>query len=169
MPVAYDLDTGQFLDESGQPTQDITRVRGFRLPTEAEWEYAAREGGKNVRFGNGKNIANALEIKFRADAGDYSYLKQGQYRGKTTSVGSFEPNSLGLHDMSGNAWEWAGDCNPYSGEELVNPCIPDNDTYALRGGRWGGDAFEARVFSRSGWVRNDRCNNSGFRIARSAN
>jgi formylglycine-generating enzyme required for sulfatase activity len=168
LPAAYDLETGQFLDESGQPTQDITRVRGFRLPTEAEWEYAAREGGKKVRFGNGKNIANADEINFRADAGDYSYLKKGGYRSKTVSVGSFEPNSLDLHDMSGNAWEWAGDCNPYGIEILMNPCLPENDTYALRGGRWGGDAFEARVFSRSSWVRNDRCNNSGFRIARSA-
>ncbi len=169
LPAAYDLDTGRFLDASGKPMQDIRRVRGFRLPTEAEWEYAAREGGRKIRFGNGKKIANAHEINFRADAGDYSYCERGEYRGKTTSVGSFEPNSLGLHDMSGNAWEWTGDCNPYNSEELVNPCFPENDTYALRGGRWGGDAFEARVFSRSGWVRNDRCNNSGFRIARSAN
>jgi formylglycine-generating enzyme required for sulfatase activity len=169
LPAAYDPDTGQLLDESGQPTQDITQVRGFRLPTEAEWEYAAREGGKRIRFGNGKKIADAHEINFRADAGDYPYCEKGEYRGKTTSVGSFEPNSLGLYDMSGNAWEWTGDCNQYNDEKLVDPCLPEKDTYALRGGRWGGDAFEARVFSRSGWVRNDRCNNSGFRIARSAN
>jgi len=168
LPVAYDLDTGRLIDESGRPTKNVTHVRGFRLPTEAEWEYAAREGGKRVRFGNGKDIASPNEINFRADAGDYSYLEQGEYRGKTVSVGSFMPNSLGLYDMSGNAWEWTGDCNSYGSEELVNPYLSGDGTYALRGGRWGGDAFEARVFSRSGWVRNDRCNNSGFRIARSA-
>jgi formylglycine-generating enzyme required for sulfatase activity len=169
LPVAYDLDSGGFLNESGLPTKDVMQVRGFRLPTEAEWEYAAREGGKRVRFGCGKDIACSGEINFRADAGDYPYLKQGEYRGKTVSVGSFEPNRLGLYDMSGNAWEWTGDCNTYEIGKLVNPCLSQNDIYALRGGRWGGDAFEARVFSRSGWVRNDRCNNSGFRIARSAN
>lgn len=168
LPVAYDLKTGGLLDKDGNPTLDVLAAKGYRLPTEAEWEYAAREAGQRVRFGNGKNTARSAEINFRADDGDYKYLKLGEYRKGTTAVGTFPPNGLGLYDMSGNAWEWTGDIfTKYDNKTRVNPYNLDGDEHALRGGRWGGDAFEARVFHRSSWVRNDRCNNSGFRIARS--
>ena len=166
LPIAYDLATGELLDSSGMPTVDITKVRGIRLPTEAEWEYAARQRGQQVRFGNGKNTANGSEINFRADTGAYTYLAVGEYRKGTTPVGSFPANSLGLFDMSGNAWEWTGDAAKYTDDPQTNPCVVDG-AHVLRGGRWGGDASEVRVFSRSTWPRNDRCNNSGFRIAKS--
>jgi formylglycine-generating enzyme required for sulfatase activity len=168
LPAAYDLESGAILSEDGKLTQEITRVKGYRLPTEAEWEYAAREGGRKIRFGNGKNIAKSSEINFRADDGEYDYLELGQYLKKTSPVGSYSPNSLGLYDMSGNAWEWVSDkFAKYSNESRINPYHIDAEGHALRGGRWGGDASEIRVFSRSSWVRNDRCNNSGFRIAKS--
>jgi formylglycine-generating enzyme required for sulfatase activity len=168
LPVAYDLETGGILDHNGKPTTDITKVKGYRLPTEAEWEYAAREGGREVRFGNGKNIARSSEINFRGDDGEYAYLEPGGYLKKSAPVGSYPPNSLGLYDMSGNAWEWAGDkFVEYTNEARENPYTNSGEGHALRGGRWGGDAYEARVFHRSSWIRNDRCNNSGFRIARS--
>jgi formylglycine-generating enzyme required for sulfatase activity len=168
LPAAYDLETGGLLDHKGKPTVDITKAKGYRLPTEAEWEYAAREGGREVRFGNGKNVARSSEINFRADDGEYSYLEPGGYLKKSAPVASYTPNSLGLYDMSGNAWEWTGDRYvKYSIEAQENPYTMEGEGHALRGGRWGGDAYEARVFHRSPWVRNDRCNNSGFRIARS--
>lgn len=167
-PVAYDLETWDILDENGETTDDVTMVRGYRLPTEAEWEYAAREGGQKVRFGNGKDIARSSEINFRGDDGEYEYLETGDYLRTSTPVGSYPPNSLGLYDMSGNAWEWVSDkFATYTEKPLVNPYTKDGDGYALRGGRWGGDASEARASSRSAWPGNDRCNNSGFRIARS--
>lgn len=168
LPIAYDMETGDILDEDGNPTPDITSVKGYRLPTEAEWEFAARERGLEVRFGNGKNTARSSEINFLGDEGDYPYLELGEYRARTTPVGSFPPNSLGLHDMSGNAWEWVwGEYLKYASEPQVNPNVTAGKGHILRGGRWGGDAFEARVFHRSAWPRKDRCNNSGFRVARS--
>lgn len=168
LPVAYDLETREFLDAEGRPTEDVTEVKGYRLPTEAEWEYAAREGGKKVRFGNGKDVASSKEINFRADSGDYPYFEKGEYRRKTVPVGSFSPNSLGLYDMSGNAWEWCSDSyGAYVEESQANPCNLTGLYKVIRSGRWGGDANEIRVFSRYLFLANDRCNNSGFRIARS--
>jgi formylglycine-generating enzyme required for sulfatase activity len=166
IPVAYDLVTGELLDSNGKPTSDITKVVGLRLPTEGEWEYAARQRGQSVRFGNGKNTADGSEINFQADAGEYDYLAVGEYRMGTTPVGSFPANGLGLFDMSGNAWEWTENASEYTADPQTNPCVADG-VNVLRGGRWGGDASEIRVFSRSFWPRNDRCNNSGFRMAKS--
>jgi formylglycine-generating enzyme required for sulfatase activity len=168
LPLAYDEESGTLLDERGRPTDDVTTVKGYRLPTEAEWEYAAREGGREVRFGNGENTARSSEIVFNAADGEYPYLERGAYEGRTLPVGSYRPNALGLYDMSGNAWEWVSDTyGPYGAGSLRSPYILVSDQRILRGGRWGGSAFEARVTHRTSWPRNDRCNNSGFRVARS--
>ena len=168
LPPAYDAESGAILDQSGEPTASVTRVRGLRLPTEAEWEYAARERGREVRFGNGESVARSSQINFMGDVGDYEYLEMGGYERHTVPVGSYAPNALGLFDMSGNAWEWVSDTfSPYESAAQRDPYVVTGNEQILRGGRWGGDAFEARVFHRSPWTRNDRCNNSGFRIARS--
>ena len=168
LPAAYDLKTGELLDENGNPTRDLILVRGYRLPTEAEWEYAAREGGKRVRFGNGKNIAESNEINFRADAEGVPFSVVGEYRKATTPVGSFAPNALGLYDMSGNSWEWVHDYyGPYSVEQSVNPICSEGYKRVLRSGRWGGDASEIRAARRDEYEAANRCDASGFRIARS--
>ena len=170
-PVAYHLETGGLLDSQGKPTTDVPRVRGYRLPTEAEWEYAAREGGMLVRFGNGQDTTRSAEINFNAAIGNFAYGETGEFRGKTMPVGSLKPNSLGLHDMSGNVWEWCSDfVDTYPAEPQTNPyqSAGDHDRRRVaRGGPWVGDASLARVSVRLGWVANDRCNNIGFRLARS--
>jgi formylglycine-generating enzyme required for sulfatase activity len=168
LPPAYDVGNGNLLDGEGNATTDITAARGYRLPTEAEWEYAAREGGQHLRFGNGKNVAAATEVAFDAGVGDYPYLKPGPLRRETTPIRSYSPNALGLHDMAGNAWEWVSDfLAPYPHDSQVNPYQGAGRGRAVRGGRWGGDASELRTAKRFQWQSNNRCNASGFRLARS--
>ncbi|MHC4101013.1 MAG: formylglycine-generating enzyme family protein [Planctomycetota bacterium] len=170
LPPAYDEATGELLDENGAVTRDITKVRGFRLPTEAEWEYAARGGGKTIRFGNGRNVARSDEINFDASSGEHPYAEKGLYRKKTVPVGSFKPNDLGLYDMAGNVWEWCSDfVGIYGNDDQVNPYNGTGvqSRRAARGGRWGGSAQELRISARMGWTADDRCNNIGFRVAKS--
>jgi formylglycine-generating enzyme required for sulfatase activity len=168
LPPAYRMDSGELLDGAGTPTCDITAVKGYRLPTEAEWEYAAREGGAQVRFGNGCDLARSSEMNFRPVGGQEPYCEEGEYRARTTPVGSLRANRLGLHDMSGNAWEWCTDYyQDYSTEDQVNPVGVNGKHRVLRGGRWGGSAAEARVSARSPYEQINRCNNAGFRLARS--
>lgn len=125
----------------------------YRLPTEAEWEYAAREGGKEVLFGNGKNIADPDEINFN---GTYQYKKPysivGVYRERTTPVGSFPPNALGLYDMSGNVSEWCSDGYSevyYQSSPVLNPSGYSSAWYKVhRGGGWNESPVSIRVTRR---------------------
>jgi formylglycine-generating enzyme required for sulfatase activity len=168
LPRAYDSKTGELLDKNGKTTTDINLVKGYRLPTEAEWEYAAREKGEKKRFGNGKDIARSSEINFDATQTNFPFLKKGIFRKKTTPVGSFKPNSLGLYDMSGNVWEWCCDyMGGYEKEEKSNPIRTIGSERVARGGRWSSFSLELRVNARFSWVPANRCNNIGFRIARS--
>jgi formylglycine-generating enzyme required for sulfatase activity len=167
LPPAYDVDTGELIDMHGKPTLDISEVKGYRLPTEAEWEFAARQGGEKIRFGNGRDVATAREMNFNAAAGDYDYSAAGSYRDRTSPVGSFDPNGLGIYDMSGNAWEWCSDyyC-AYEEADQTDPHCSKGMHRVLRGGRWGGSAVEARASARAPYEPINRCNNAGFRIAR---
>lgn len=147
-------------------------AKGYRLPTEAEWEYAAREGGRKVRFGNGKDIASPLEINFYAkEDRKKPYSIAGEYRGKTLPVDSFQPNSLDLYDMSGNVWEWCGD---WYGETYYaesgnsnNPTGPSAGTYrVVRGGSWLLNPDDCRAANRDGFNPTNRYNDIGFRLVR---
>ncbi len=148
------------------------RADGFRLPTEAEWEYAAREGGKKVRFGNGKDIANPSMINFEGHPSlQTSYSMAGESRNRPLPVGSFAPNSLGLFDMSGNVWEWCWDRSaPYPREAQVNPRGPDTGVFRVRrGGSWNNNPQTIRTANRSEDSPSSRSRYIGFRVARSLN
>ena len=146
-------------------------ANGYRLPTEAEWEYAAREGGRKVRFGNGKDVADPKEINFNAST-DYKkpYSVVGEYRVKTVPVGSLNsPNALGLHDMSGNVWEWCWDWyGSYPSGAQTNPKGAEQGSRrVIRGGGWDSNPQYCRAAYRSAWDPAYRDNAVGFRLARS--
>ncbi len=148
-------------------------ANGYRLPTEAEWEYAARGGGKKVRFGNGQDIARASQINFDASASyKKDYSETGTYRSKTVEVGSLNsPNALGLHDMSGNVWEWCWDWygDKYYGESSNSrdPRGPTSGQYrVVRGGSWNSNPNNCRAADRSRLNPSLRDNYFGFRLVR---
>ena len=122
-----------------------TATNRYRLPTEAEWEYAAREKGKKVRFGNGKDLLNPSEANFDASAAyKKSYSLAGEYRSKTVLVNSFQPNNLGLYNMTGNVWEWCADWyKGYPGSTVVSDYT--NSLRVLRGGSWNFNPQLSRV------------------------
>jgi sulfatase modifying factor 1 len=144
----------------------------IRLPTEAEWEYAAREGGREVRFGNGKLIADPDEINFRGDAKyKKSYSVSGINRQKTLPVATFEPNTLGIYDMAGNVYEWCSDWYDkeyYSYSPSRNPKGSDLGTYyrVLKGGAWSSGPAGMRCASRALYTPYDGSNDIGFRIVK---
>jgi formylglycine-generating enzyme required for sulfatase activity len=140
----------------------------YRLPTEAEWEYAAGGGAnKRTRFGNGKDILDLKEANFDART-DYKkdYSVVGAYSQKTVKVGSFDPNILGLYDISGNVWEWCSDWyGSYSNAVQENPKGPATGPFrVLRGGSWDYTPIYARVAFRFNYLPVSRRNYIGFRV-----
>ncbi len=132
--------------------------KDYRLPTEAEWEYAARAGTK-TRYSLGDTIAEK-DANFNRNVG------------KTTRVGSYPANPWGLHDVHGNLWEWVADC--YDGDAYKThknyPAMvgswQDSCDRVLRGGSWVNDPRNLRSANRSRDYPDNRDNNVGFRVAR---
>ena len=131
--------------------------RRFRLPTEAEWEYAAR-GGRS----RGTQYSGSSRIGDVAWYGDNSGSTTHPVKGKNR-------NELGLYDMSGNVWEWCSDwysSNYYSNSPSANPQGPSSGSNrVLRGGSWGGNARHCRVARRDGYSPGLRYFNYGLRLA----
>jgi formylglycine-generating enzyme required for sulfatase activity len=147
-------------------------ANGYCLPTEAEWEYAARERGKKVRFGNGRDVIDPSEINFDARS-TYKkpYSVVGEYRQKTVPVDDLSANSLGLKNMSGNVWEWCwdwyGDKYYKQSDGARNPSGPSSGSYrVVRGGGWSNIPENCRAVTRNDWDPNNRNGNVGFRVAR---
>jgi len=108
----------------------------YRLPSEAEWEYACR-AGTTTPFSFGETITTDL-VNYN---GNYTYASapKGIYRKQTTDIGTFPPNAFGLYDMHGNVWEWCQDSwhNNYNGAPTDGSAWTDNNVYrVLRGGSW---------------------------------
>lgn len=162
-------DPSEFKEEADSPVESVSWVeaskfveklrevgrRDFRLPSEAQWEYAARSGGKNEKFAGGA----MLEIL-------------GWYNGNSDyqphPVGSWEPNGFGLYDLSGNVWEWCGDWfapDYYKTGSGGSPSGPDDGSErVIRGGSWYYIAKMARTTTRGSAKPEARYNDLGFRV-----
>ena len=138
--------------------------RNFRLPTEAEWEYAARGGKKTQGYKYaGSNDVNEVAW-WDTNAGDGVGPDSPDYG--THPVASKKANELGLYDMSGNVWEWCQDWyGSYSSEAQTNPTGPATGSNRVyRGGSWFNYARNCRVSSRYHWTMNGT-NYMGLRLA----
>jgi len=137
--------------------------RKYRLPTEAEWEYAARSGGKKERFAGTSDILQFGTVAW------YS----GNSGGSTHPVGEKAPNGLGLYDMNGNVWEWCSDWyegNYYATSPKADPQGPPDGGYpVLRGGSWftEGVLLYFRTSFRVSVYPGSRDYTNGFRVVSS--
>jgi len=145
-----------------------TRVE-YRLPSEAEWEYACR-AGTTTPFYFGETITGEL-ANYNASA-VFAEESEGEYRQITTEVGQFKPNSFGLYDMHGNLWEWCLDSWHDNYEEAPFDNSPglkklnanDNHSQVLRGGSWNNNPENCRSAYRNNNNRDNDNNNNGFRL-----
>ncbi|MFQ5964337.1 MAG: SUMF1/EgtB/PvdO family nonheme iron enzyme [Candidatus Scalinduaceae bacterium] len=131
----------------------------YRLPTEAEWEYAAREGGKKIKWA-GTNDKRELE--------KYAWYERNS-KDKTHPVKTRKPNELGLYDMTGNVWEWVQDWydeDYYKNSPRHNPRGPSSGSLRVfRGGTWYYIPKYMRVSYRKGFSPDVRYYGLGFRLA----
>jgi formylglycine-generating enzyme required for sulfatase activity len=137
----------------------------YRLPTEAEWEYACR-AGTDTSFTFGRCLSTA---QANYD-GNYPMpgCPQGEDRERLVRAGSFPPNAWGLHDMHGNVWEWCQDWyGAYPTDHVTDPSGPSSGSYrVLRGGSWYNLAWNCRSSSRRHLSPGDSRFYLGFRLAR---
>ena len=130
--------------------------KNYRLPSEAEWEYAARAGAK-TRWSFGDD---------QSQLGEYAWY-EGNSDSKTHHVGQKKPNSWGLYDMQGNVWEWVQDAWVGSyGAALADAIIKESDVArVLRGGCWGSSPRILRLANRDWNLPGHRDDYLGFRLA----
>ncbi len=145
-------------EDAGEFCNALSELEGieYRLPTEAEWEYAARAGAsEDFYFGS--------DVR---DLGDYGWHK-GNSEAEVHPVAAKTPNSWGLYDMSGNVWEWCADWfGEYPSGKVTDPKGPDSGEYrVLRGGSWNSYAEACRSVIRHRREPDGRLQTYGFRPA----
>jgi formylglycine-generating enzyme required for sulfatase activity len=137
----------------------------YRLPTEAEWEYACR-AGTVTPFHTGATISTS-QANYH---GGYTYGngRKGQYRETSTAAGTFAPNAWSLYDMHGNVWEWCADWfGDYPSSEATDPTgPPEGERRVVRGGCWINFPAVCRSANRGSTVPVSWNFNFGFRVVR---
>ena len=156
-------------DDAAEFCQKLSAKDGvtYRLPTEAEWEYAARAGTTTpFHFGSTLN-GDKANVN-----GNYPYgtTTKGAYLKRTTTVGSYPKNAFGLFDMHGNVWEWCEDVYDESlygkrSGTTTDPKVTSGSEYrVLRGGSWYFNSWNSRSAVRFGFTPDDRVDDFGFRV-----
>ena len=154
--------------EDAQSYADWLKMKtghAYRLPSEAEWEYAAR-AGSSAPFSFGYTVSTD-QANFN---GEHAYgAPEGVNRARTTTTASFEPNGFGLFDMHGNVWEWTADCwTDGHGDQRDRALAPAGVCRArvLKGGAWNTGGWRLRSAHRIGKDGSAREYDNGFRVAR---
>ena len=153
--------------------QGFLSATGMRLPTEAEWEYACRAGTTTAYHGwpanpSGTNDNNQVGNIAWDGANSCEPSKEGPINCATQPVGMLRANGFGLHDMSGNVWEWVKDWHgSYSADSQTNPQGPSSGSHRVRrGGSWVSDTDYVRSSYRSDYTPGSSNGNIGFRVSR---
>jgi len=154
LSTIYSLPNCYNCDSTGcSRVEDFINCRGYRLPTEAEWEYIARCDTDLVYSGDNDAFLVAWT---KASSGD-----------TTHSVAQLKPNDCGLYDLSGNVWEWVeGMYSPYPDDAVQDP-IGNGSTRVVRGGSYDVFPIYSRVSNRRDFI-DEREGNVGFRVVRTA-
>ena len=166
---AYSLSRNKFSQEGDQPMVEVSwhtakafadwlsqkTGKKFRLPTEAEWEYAARSGGKEQEYAGGDDVDSLAWYKDNSE-------------GQTHNAGTKSPNDLGIYDMSGNVWEWCSDWyyrRYYDKSPKDNPQGESSGSYrVIRGGSWDYDVWYLRTVYRYYCDPSYMCEDVGLRL-----
>jgi formylglycine-generating enzyme required for sulfatase activity len=160
LPRAYDHSTWQC--NAGNPYT----ATGYRLPTEAEWEYACR-GGTQTPFNTGSCLDAGTEANYYG-SNPYTGCPAGPYVDWTVPVGSYPANAFGLYDMHGNLWEWCNDWYGTYGGTVSDPVGAGVGSYrVVRGGFWNDYAQYCRSAFRSNNLPYNSYYSLGFRPVRS--
>ena len=142
----------------------------YRLPTEAEWEYACRAGATTTFHFGGTLNGDKANVD---GSNPYGTATKGQFLQRTTTGGSYPKNAFGLFDMHGNVWEWCEDAYEAKAYASRNETTTDPKgtsglkSRVLRGGSWNYVSYGARSAMRLGGAPVMRFSNDGFRVVRS--